>query len=88
MTVLQQISEYNGRKPTIVLADFQVLEVEHKSGLIDTTSSSKTLKQKLDAELQRYGLLFSSLPMARLTILVFLTYICDYWGFTVAGTSF
>lgn len=35
--------------------------------------------------LGRYLTLFSSWGMARLTILVWLTYIMDFWGFTVAG---
>ncbi|KAM0218099.1 hypothetical protein ACHAQD_007035 [Fusarium lateritium] len=41
--------------------------------------------QKLKLEMSRYKMLFSSAKMTRLTILVWLTYIMDYWGFTVAG---
>ncbi|CAN8106567.1 unnamed protein product [Discula destructiva] len=45
----------------------------------------KLSKKKLHAETERYLMLFSSFSMARLTILVWLTYIMDFWGFTVAG---
>lgn len=41
--------------------------------------------QKAKLELSRYKMLFSSPKMTRLTVLVWLTYIMDYWGFTVAG---
>ncbi|KZF26345.1 MFS general substrate transporter [Xylona heveae TC161] len=37
------------------------------------------------AELARYKLLFSNFTMIRLTLLVWITYIFDYWGFTIAG---
>ncbi|KAJ4423619.1 hypothetical protein N0V82_001787 [Gnomoniopsis sp. IMI 355080] len=42
-------------------------------------------KKKLHKETERYKMLFSSFTMARLTVLVWLTYIMDFWGFTVAG---
>lgn len=45
----------------------------------------KLSKKKLHKETERYMMLFSNFTMARLTILVWLTYIMDFWGFTVAG---
>lgn len=45
----------------------------------------KLSKKKLHKESERYMMLFSSFTMARLTVLVWLTYIMDFWGFTVAG---
>lgn len=42
-------------------------------------------KQTLQPGTSRYMMLFSSFTMARLTILVWLTYIFDFVGFTVAG---
>lgn len=40
---------------------------------------------KFKLELGRYKLLFDGVQMSRLTVLVWLTYVMDYWGFTVAG---
>ncbi|KAK5996102.1 MFS siderochrome iron transporter 1 [Cladobotryum mycophilum] len=42
-------------------------------------------KTKMVNELERYKLLFDGFQMTRLTILTWLTYIMDFWGFTVAG---
>jgi MFS family permease len=39
----------------------------------------------LKKELSRYKLLFDGWQMTRLTLLIWLTYICDFWGFTLAG---
>lgn len=40
---------------------------------------------KANAELSRYKMLFDGFQMTRLTILIWLTYAMDFWGFTVAG---
>lgn len=45
----------------------------------------KLSRKKFHKESERYMMLFSNFTMARLTILVWLTYIMDFWGFTVAG---
>lgn len=45
----------------------------------------KPSKQMVQAGKDRFMMLFSSFTMTRLTILVWLTYIMDFWGFTVAG---
>jgi hypothetical protein len=44
-----------------------------------------TWVQNAQRELSRFQILFSTPQTTRLTILVWLTYICDYSGFTVAG---
>ncbi|KAJ8608645.1 hypothetical protein MRB53_039529 [Persea americana] len=38
-------------------------------------------------ELVRYKSLFNGYQMTRMTLLVWLIYICDFWGFTLAGVS-
>lgn len=72
----------------------QVLEKEyasiHGSSALILGSGKQQLQstwaQNLRLEFSRLKILFSTPQMARLAILVWLTYICDYWGFTVAGT--
>lgn len=92
--VLQQISVFNKRECGVTLAHFETLEAEHNAvyGEAETLGGGAkqlkaTWKKKTSLELQRYKLLFSSFTMARMTILVFLTYFFDYFGFTVAGMS-
>ncbi|KAK5132664.1 hypothetical protein LTR08_008786 [Meristemomyces frigidus] len=91
--VLEHIAKTNGRPCGITMADFDALTTEQHS----LTSASELLgagkaqtqapmKEKIKMEFARYGLLFNSWQMSRLTILIWLTYICDFWGFTLAGT--
>ncbi|KAF2083523.1 MFS general substrate transporter [Saccharata proteae CBS 121410] len=94
--VLEHISKVNKRECGVTLAMFQELETEHER--VASGSSAKpvlgggagqadlTLKQKLSLEMDRYKLLFNGWQVTRVTILVWLTYIMDYWGFTVAGS--
>lgn len=90
--VLESISKFNRRHCNVSLQDFEALERDQDStgsraamlgGGAKQITASQAEKVKL--ELARYKLLFSSPMMALLTTLVWLTYICDYWGFTVAG---
>jgi len=95
--VLEHIAHFNKQPCGVSLEDFEKLVQEHdlttsthsSSGML-TGLNNKALKstygEKLKLELARYKMLFSSLQMTRLTILIWLTYICDFWGFTVAGT--
>lgn len=53
----------------------------------DTKEVKKPLARKVKAELRRYMVLFSTAKMARLTILVWIIYIFDYWGFSIAGET-
>jgi hypothetical protein len=41
--------------------------------------------ESIKTELKRVSILFSTPTLARLTILVWITYAFDYWGFSVAG---
>ncbi|KAG8406066.1 hypothetical protein J3458_021402 [Metarhizium acridum] len=75
--------------------DFQLLEPDSSS---DEAISSDSLipgqkivslmggsRIRFRRWMERYKVLFSGFQMTRLTILVWLTYIMDFWGFTVAG---
>lgn len=53
----------------------------------DTKEVKKPLARKVKVELRRYKVLFSTAKMARLTILVWIIYIFDYWGFSIAGET-
>ncbi|KAF1943026.1 MFS general substrate transporter [Clathrospora elynae] len=91
--VLHTIAKYNKRACTLTLEDLESLEREFETtrgtgtmlgGGAKQLTSTWTEKVKLEGD--RFKLLFSSFQMTRLTLLVWLTYICDYWGFTVAGS--
>lgn len=91
--VLQHIAKVNGRECGVTMADFDALTNEETS--LNSASHllgagkaqlQSSLKDKVAIEFERYKLLFKGWPMIRLTILVWLTYICDFWGFTLAGT--
>ena len=91
--VLQYVARFNGRECDLNLETFDALTQEHESmasGETGLGGGAKQLKttwsRKILLELDRYKILFSSWQMARLTSLTWLTYIMDYWGFTVAGT--
>jgi MFS family permease len=66
----------------------QAVEREHNSSLNGDVAREGQLawSDSVKLELARFKILFSSPQMTRLTILVWLTYICDFTGFTVAGT--
>jgi hypothetical protein len=91
---LHAMAKYNKRTCTLTLEDLNNLECDFESTRNtgptlggDVKELKSTWSEKLKLEGNRFKLLFSSLQMTRLTILVWLTYIFDYWGFTVAGTS-
>ncbi|KAF1846552.1 MFS general substrate transporter [Cucurbitaria berberidis CBS 394.84] len=91
--VLQYVAKYNKRTCALTLEMLESLERDSNS-----TSSNRpvlgggakqlktTWTEKLKLEGDRFKMLFSSLQMTRLTLLIWVTYICDYWGFTIAGT--
>lgn len=95
--VLHNIAKFNRRTPTITLADFTALTDEDSSIGASSSGSSKplfanpkqstaTMKEKVMLELSRYRILFADATIARLTILVWIIYAFDYWGFTIAGS--
>ena len=90
---LQHIARVNKRQCGITLADFEALNDENaiNHNAMDLMGNGKaqlslSFGQKVWMELARYKMLFRGWNMTRLTILVWLTYICDFWGFTLAGT--
>lgn len=87
---LHAIAQYNNRTCSLTLDALESLERDHESSKRPTLGGGvkqldSTWSEKLKLEGDRFKLLFSSFQMTRLTLLVWLTYICDYWGFTVAG---
>ena len=91
--VLQYIAHFNKRECSLHENAFEALTNEHNSinsGTELLGSGAKQLQlslgKKLQLEFVRYGMLFKGWQMSRLTILVWLTYICDFWGFTLAGS--
>lgn len=90
---LQHIAKVNKRQCGVTLADFEALTNEETSlhSATELLGAGKaqlqtSWKDKILIEFSRYKLLFQGWAMTRLTVLVWLTYICDFWGFTLAGT--
>lgn len=90
--VLQHVAKVNKRECGVTLQDFEALTAEDDSTTSGTElfgtgnkQRSLSLMQKAKLELVRYGMLFKGWQMARLTLLVWLIYICDFWGFSLAG---
>ncbi|KAI0205497.1 membrane transporter [Astrocystis sublimbata] len=91
--VVQYVAKKNGHACSLTLEDLKRLTdeddfVNEPSAIRtrDVKQIAKTGTKKTFHALERYKTLFSSFQIARLTILVWLTYIFDFWGFTVAGT--
>lgn len=86
---LEHIAKVNKRQCGVSIADFDSLTEEHKSSYpapAVSATKSKSWKEVASNEGKRYRELFKNTMMARLTILVWLTYAFDFWGFTLAGT--
>ena len=83
--VLHKIAKFNGRESTVTLEVLEALNDEATStGSADSDrpmlgASAKKLKEswgtRISVELQRYKILFSTFTVARLTILVWITYV-------------
>jgi MFS family permease len=85
--VLQYVAEMNGKTSHLTLEKLEILDNEWDAMQGGRVEQLRTpWKEQVMLELNRFRTLFSSLKMARVTILVWLTYICDYSGFTIAGT--
>ncbi|KAK0904315.1 hypothetical protein LTR02_007095 [Friedmanniomyces endolithicus] len=91
--VLQHIAKTNNRPCGVTKEDFEALTTEQDSTVSRTellgagkAQLQTTMREKFFIEGARYKLLFKGWQMSRLTLLVWLTYICDFWGFTLAGT--
>lgn len=91
--VLQHIAKVNKRECGITLEDFEALSAVRTSSahsateMLGTGDQQKHLSpfQKFKVEMSRYKMLFDGWQMTRLTVLIWITYICDFWGFTLAG---
>lgn len=90
--VLEHVAKVNKRQCGLSIRDFEALTTEGdstKSGaaLIGAGEKQRSLPlmEKFKIEFARYGLLFQNWQITRLTLLVWLIYICDFWGFTLAG---
>lgn len=86
--VLHRIAKYNKQECSLTLQTFEDLANDRDSSNRDaglSVSRARPLKATLGnqfmAGLARYKLLFNTFPMARLTILIWLTFICDFWGY-------
>ncbi|CAF9910653.1 MAG: hypothetical protein HETSPECPRED_010136 [Heterodermia speciosa] len=94
--VLHHIAKFNGRESAINMEMFSALTDEDSSvGTRDTGTPmlgagskqiESSLREKAKLEVVRYKILFSTSQMARLTILVWIIYMFDYWGFSIAGS--
>ncbi|KAL8970559.1 MAG: hypothetical protein Q9183_001463 [Haloplaca sp. 2 TL-2023] len=94
--VLHAIAKFNGRESTITMAVFDALTDEDSSLGSNETDKAMTgtgsrqvkasFGEKVKTEIARYKLLFATPTMARLTILIWITYMFDYWGFSIAGS--
>ncbi|KAK1854282.1 membrane transporter [Colletotrichum chrysophilum] len=91
---LEYMAHVNGKRCSLTLEMFHSLESDENDSFVGSTSSAlgggakqteKKWPEKVKLELGRYKMLFDGFPMIRLTVLVWLTYIMDFWGFTVAG---
>ena len=78
--VLHKIAAFNGRESHVTMDMFRALD-EQDGG----KREELTMKQKVFREFKRYKLLFATSAISRLTILIWVIYVFDYWGFTVAG---
>ncbi|KAF2170409.1 hypothetical protein M409DRAFT_19231 [Zasmidium cellare ATCC 36951] len=87
--VLQAIARMNKRSCSVTLSEFEELNHQHKISRVITEADEgkkKTWNDIFAEEGLRYRELFKDQQMIRLTILVWITYACDFWGFTLAGT--
>lgn len=93
--VLHNIAKVNKRECGVTLEELEALNAANRASVSSAAEllgcgdqqRHLTAAQKLKVELSRYKLLFNSWQMTRLTVLVWLTYIMDFWGFTLAGMS-
>lgn len=90
--VLQQVAAFNKAHCDVTIESFEAINREHlasegEAPILGAGSkqANATWAHKIKVELSRYKILFATPALARVTILVWLIYICDYWGFTVAG---
>lgn len=96
--MLQIIAKTNKTTCALTIEDFAVLDFDEELRSPATNNSGETrlrggksysyatMKSKLVRELKRTGTLFATKKLARVTILVWVIYAFDYFGFSIAGT--
>lgn len=90
---MQHVSKVNGKQCLLTIEQLEALNRSSDESVGSETSlrptrpipAKATWKETTGLDLSRYRLLFSSWRMTRLTVLTWLTYAMDFWGFTVAG---
>lgn len=93
--VLHYIARFNDRESSITTELFESL-IDEDSSVVGDDRISPTLHNeskeietslghKVMTEFSRFKILFSTAAMGRLSILIWITYIFDYWGFSIAG---
>ena len=94
VTVMQKVAKFNKRQCGLTIEMLQALTDDDSSmgsraPILGGGKGQRkaSILDKLKIELSRYKTLFATATMARLTTLVWLTYACDFWGFTIAGKS-
>ncbi|KAI5364636.1 Putative major facilitator superfamily, MFS transporter superfamily [Septoria linicola] len=90
--VLEAVAKSNNRVCNLKLSDFERADTEDDSesafsGRVEY-ADKKYWKSQAKKELGRYKQLFQGKQMIVVTVLVWLTYIFDFWGFTLAGYYF
>ena len=97
--VLEYIARFNKTQCKVSLADFAALDRDVATPASEESGNSQTpalgsgavqqratWQAKVRLEFVRYKLLFKDFQATRLTILVWIAYIFDYWAFSVAGS--
>lgn len=93
IAVLEYMAKYNKRQCGVTQADFDALAGDlssetSRAELLGGGGAKKAAGSTMDsitAEFARYKMLFDGFAMSQMTILVWITYACDYWAFTLAG---
>ena len=95
--VLDKIAKFNHRESSVSLDMFEALtagesSIESRDTVTSISSIGKkqlkvSWRETIKHESQRYQMLFSTFNTARLTLLVWITYAFDYWGFSIAGET-
>jgi hypothetical protein len=96
--VLQVIAKTNNTTCQLTNEDFAELDFDEELRSPPTNNTGETrlrggksynyatMKDMLMRELKRTGTLFATKKLARVTILVWVIYAFDYFGFSIAGT--
>jgi hypothetical protein len=97
--VLENVSKTNGRTCGVTLEKFALLSRADDAGSGDDNSGTPILElpggvkmdkttvwEKVKFEVVRLKILFSTPTLIRITLLVWVIYAFDYWGFSIAGS--